>query len=109
MVWRIKNFRNYLIANHFKVYTDHYSLQWLRSMKHESFLLQRWAAQLEDYDFEVLHGPGKNQGHADALSRLSLDNVNLLGADKTTLETPEATKEVLWQLHEGGHLGLKRY
>ena len=30
VVWGIKNFQNYLIANHFKVYTDHYSLQWLR-------------------------------------------------------------------------------
>ena len=100
MVWEIKNFRNYLIANHFKVYTDHYSLQWLQSMKHESALLHRWAAQLEDYDFEVLHRPGKNQGHVDALTWLPLDNVNLLGADKTTLGTPEATKEVLRQLHE---------
>ena len=25
VVWRIKNFQNYLIANHFNVYTDHYS------------------------------------------------------------------------------------
>ena len=33
VVWGIKNFRNYLIANHFKVCTDHYSLQWLRAMK----------------------------------------------------------------------------
>ena len=24
-------------------------------MKHESALLHRWAAQLEDYNFEVLH------------------------------------------------------
>ena len=55
VVWGIKNFQNYLIANHFKVYTDHYSLQWLRSLKNESALLHRWAAQLEDYDFEVLH------------------------------------------------------
>ena len=66
VVCGIKNFRNYLIANHFKVYTDHYSLQWLRSMKSESTLLHRWAVQLEDYDFEVLHRPGKNQGHVDA-------------------------------------------
>ena len=95
VAWGIKNFHNYLIANHFNVYTNHYSLQWLRSMKHESALLHRWAAQLEDYDFEVLHRPGKNQGPVDALSRLPLDNVNLLGTDKTTLRTPEATKEVL--------------
>ena len=44
MVWGINNFRNYLIANHFKVFTDHYSLQWLRSMKSESAVLHRWAA-----------------------------------------------------------------
>ena len=108
VVRRIKNFRNYLIANHFKVYTDHYSLQWLRSMKHESTLLHCWAAQLEDYDFEVLHRPGKNQGHVDALRRLPKDNINLLGANKTTLQTPEETKEVLRQRHAGGHLGLKK-
>ena len=100
-----QEFSQYLIANHFIVYTDHYSLQWLRSMKHESALLHRWAAQLEDYDFEILHRPGKNQVHVDALSRLPLDNVNRLGADKTTLGTLEATKKVLRQLHEGGHLG----
>ena len=60
VVWGIKNFRNYLIPNHFKVYMDHYFLQWLRSMKHEFALMHRWAAQLEDYDFEVLHRLGKN-------------------------------------------------
>ena len=108
VVWGIKNFHNYLIANHFKVYTDHYSLQWLRSMKHESALLHCWAAQLEDYDFKVLHRSGKNQGHVDALSRLHKDAVNLLEADKTTLRTPEETKEILQQLHEGGHFGLKK-
>ena len=77
-------------------------------MKHESTLLHRWAAELEDYDFEVLHRPEKNQGHVVALRRLHRDAVNLLGADKTTLRTPEETKEVLQQLHEGRHLGLKR-
>ena len=108
LVWGIKNFCNYFIANHFKVYTDRYSLQWLRSMKHESALLLHWAAQLEDYDFEVMHRPGKNQGHVDALSRLPLGNVNLLGANRTTQGTLEATKELLHQLREGGHWGLKK-
>ena len=90
------------------MYTDHYSLKWLRSMKHESALLHRWAAQLEDYDFEVLHRPGKNQGYVDALGRLTKDAVTLLGADKMTLRTPEETRKVLQKLHEEGHLGLKK-
>ena len=71
MVWGVKNFWNYLIANHFKVYTDHYSLQMLRSMNSEFALLHRWASQLEDYDFEVLHRPGKNQGPCRCLEQAS--------------------------------------
>ena len=34
--------------------------------------------------------------------------MNLLGVDKTTLGTLKATKEVLQQLHEGGHLGSEK-
>ena len=107
-VWGIKNFRNYLIANHFNVYTDHYSLQWLRAMKNESALLHRWAAQLEDYDFEILHRPGKNQGHVDALSRLPMDNIHLLGEGKVSLNTEEETREVLERIHQDGHLGIRK-
>ena len=41
----------------FQIFTDHYSLQWLRSMKSESALLHRWASQLEDYQFDIIHRP----------------------------------------------------
>ena len=108
VVWGIKNSRNYLIANHFKVYTDHYSLQWLRAMKNESTLLHRWAAQLEDYDFEILHRPGKNQGHVDTLSRLPQDSIHLLGQGKVNLSTEEETREVLERIHQDGHLGIRK-
>ena len=70
VVWGVNVFRPFLIATEFEVITDHYSLQWLRSMKNESALLHRWAASLEDFQFRVLHRPGKQQGHVDGLSRL---------------------------------------
>ena len=108
VVWGIEYFRNYLIANHFKVYTDHYSLQWLRSVKNEFALLHRCTAQLEDYDFEILHRPGKNQGHVDALSRLPVDKVQFLGPEKTVLQTAEDTAQVLERIHQDGHLGIKK-
>ena len=76
-------------------------------MKSESALLHNWAAQLEDYDSEVVHWPGKNQSHVDALSKLPLDMVHLLGREKTVLTSVEDTVQVLEHIHKDGHLGVK--
>ena len=103
VVWGIKNFRNYLISSKFQVYTDHYSLQWLRSMKSESALLHRWASQLEDYQFDILHRPGKSQGHVDGLSRLPIQTVC---TEKKKFDYVK-TKEIIKRLYQDGHNGKK--
>ena len=54
----------------FEVYTDHYALQWLKTMHTGSALLHRWSAALEKYDFTVKHRPWKSQTHVDGLSCL---------------------------------------
>ena len=77
-------------------------------MKNEPALLHRWAAQLGDCDFEILHLPGKNQGHVDALSRLPMDKVQFLGPGKTVLQTAEDTAQELERIHKDGHLGVKK-
>ena len=77
-------------------------------MKNESALLHEWAAQLEDYDFEILHRPGKNQGHVNALSRLPMNKVQFLGPGKTVLQTAEDTAQVLERIHQDGHLAIKK-
>ena len=70
IVWAVAKFRPYLIAMPFEVYTDHYALQWLKTMRTGSALLHRWSAALEEYDFTVHHRPGKVQTQVDGLSRL---------------------------------------
>ena len=103
IIWGIKNFRSYLLPRHFEIFTDHYSLQWLKSMKSKDAMLSRWAASLEDYDFEIKHRPGKKQGHVDALSRLL--NINREGR---RILNEEETKEALQRIHQDGHLGAKK-
>ena len=61
IVWAVAKFRPYLMAMPFEVFTDHYSLQWLKTMRTGSALLHRWSAALEEYDFTVHHCPGKVQ------------------------------------------------
>ena len=57
----------------FEVYTDHYALQWLKTIGTGSALLHRQSATLEEYDFTVKHRHGKSQTHVDGLSRLPVD------------------------------------
>ena len=58
------------MAMPFEVFTDHYALQWLKTMRTGSALLHRWSAALEEYDFTVHHRPCKVQTHVDGLSHL---------------------------------------
>ena len=48
IVWVVAKFRPYLMATPFEVYTDHYALQWLKTMWTGSALLHRWSAALEE-------------------------------------------------------------
>ena len=68
----IKKYRPYLQHSvKFKVVTDHCALKWLFSGNHSGGRLARWSLNLQAYDFEVVHIRGKNNGNADALSRIN--------------------------------------
>lgn len=75
----IKHFRPYLEGTRFTVYTDHAALQWLRNVKEPAGRLARWAIQLQQYDFVIIHRKGKEMVVPDALSRsVSLLDVQLM-------------------------------
>ena len=73
----IKKFQPYLHDRKFLVYTDHSSLRWLMNIKDDSGCLARWALLLQQYDFDVIHCPGCQNGNADVLSRRPYPNANL--------------------------------
>ena len=75
LVSGIRHFRSYLYGVHFKVYTDHSAVRWLMQLKEPSGRLARWALLLQQYDFEIIHRAGLNNGNADALSRRPYDPV----------------------------------
>ena len=107
IMWAIAKFRPYLMAMPFKVYTDHYALQWLKTMKTGSALLCRWSAALEEYNFTVKHWPGKAQTHVDGRSRLPVDpappeDVHL---HIRLLENEEEARKLAKELHSATHLG----
>ena len=53
-------------------------------MKDPSSRLGRWALKLQEYQYNVIHKDGKNNKHADALSRRPYDDS---GTPVTTVTT----------------------
>jgi hypothetical protein len=52
----------------FKILTDHANLQYWKSPKNLNRRTARWHADLQEYDYEIQHVPGKINIPADALS-----------------------------------------
>lgn len=74
IVWATKYFRPYLFGRKFKIITDHRPLQWVMNIKDTNSRLTRWRLKLSEYDYTVIHKPGKFNTNADALSRIEVHN-----------------------------------
>ena len=57
----------------FIIETDHKNLTYWKEPKKLSGRTARWHEKLQDYNFKIVHVPGKDNGPADALSRMHQD------------------------------------
>ena len=65
----LRKFEHILRFRKFRIYTDASSLKYLYNLKNPKGIMARWLLELQTYDFEVIHKPGKLNGNADKLSR----------------------------------------
>ena len=70
LVWATHHFRLHLYGRRFVLCTDHSALQWFHSFKEPEGQVAWWLEQLAEYDYQVVHRPGKNHINADCLSRV---------------------------------------
>ncbi|GBG79339.1 hypothetical protein CBR_g29489 [Chara braunii] len=61
--------KHHLLGRHFKVYSDHQTLQWIKTQTDLSPTLTRWLHDIDVYNFELKHKKGCYNCVADALSR----------------------------------------
>ncbi|GBG64739.1 hypothetical protein CBR_g46696 [Chara braunii] len=67
----LDHWKHYLLGRHFKVYSDHETLRWLKTQAKMTPKLTRWAAEIDLYDFELKPVKGEYNVVVDALSRRS--------------------------------------
>ena len=68
VVHALKTLRPYLLDKPFELHTDNASLQWLQQQRHVSHHLARWLNLLAEYQYRVVHIPGRTNP-ADFLTR----------------------------------------
>jgi len=105
VVFGVQTHRCFLYGPKFKIVTDHAALKWLITVKnHQCARLTRWVLKLTEYDFEILHRPGKKHVNADVLSRYVAAAVRKFPetlsdreADMKPLKEVSLTKEAIMQ------------
>ena len=71
MVYAVKKFRHYLLANKFIFFVDHHALLYLVNKPCSTGRIVRWFVILLEFDFTVTVKPGKSNQRADHLSRIT--------------------------------------
>jgi hypothetical protein len=69
VIFGTKQYRCYLYGRKFTLVTDHRALCWLLKLEDPSAKLTRWALRLSEFEYTVVHRPGKQHRVPDALSR----------------------------------------
>ena len=71
----VKKFRQYLLGRPFTIRTDHAALRWLKHTPEPIGQQARWLEILEEYDYSIVHRPGRLHTNADSLSRRELPEI----------------------------------
>ena len=102
VIFAVTRLRQFLLERKFILRTDHKPLQYIFNPSNQipkvvSTRLARWAITLMAYDYDVQYTPGKDIGHADAMSRLRFKDYedDLVAVAMATFEKPMIDAEKL--------------
>ncbi|GBG81430.1 hypothetical protein CBR_g32107 [Chara braunii] len=68
----LDHWKHYLLERHFKVYSDHETLRWLKTQAKMTPKFTRWAAKIDQFDFELNPVKGKYNDREDLANVLKV-------------------------------------
>ena len=77
VIHSLRNFRHYLTNTKFIIKTDNRIITYLDKKNDiKNSRLLHWALELNDYDYDIVHIPARNNQLSDSLSRINLLSLN---------------------------------
>lgn len=70
----LQKFRHYLLGSNFKIYTDCNAVKCTVNKQEINSRIGRWVLLTQEFTFEIVHKPGTQMQHVDALSRNPITN-----------------------------------
>ena len=74
MVFTCEKFRPYILGSHVIIHIDHATIKYLMAKKEAKPRLIRWVLLLHEFDLEIKDKKGSDNGIADHLSRLEMND-----------------------------------
>ncbi|GBN48694.1 Retrovirus-related Pol polyprotein from transposon 17.6 [Araneus ventricosus] len=87
IVFAVNHFKNYLFGKHFRIYSDQQCLSKIINYKDPTSRIARWMVTLQQFDYTVIHKPGRLNLMADYLSRASYPNDECVSEKQPDLNT----------------------
>ena len=69
IIYGLRKFEHILKFRKFIIHTDSKALTYLQTMKKLTGIYFRWLSEIQSYDFDIRHRPGKKNSNCDAMSR----------------------------------------
>ena len=70
MIYYLKYCSQYLVGRKTVMLSDHAAFGWQRKTSKRIGQNYRWLKLQEEYNIVIIHRPGTQRGHADAISRI---------------------------------------
>ena len=84
MVAFLQHFRPFLLGAPFTIRTDHGTQAWIQRFKEPEGQIARWLHKLQEYQFSIIHHPGRLHNNADAMSRIPCKQCGIAPADENS-------------------------
>lgn len=107
IVTGLQKFRHYLLGSTFRIYTDCNAVKYTINKQEVNSRIGRWVLLTQEFTFDIVHKPGVQMQHVDALSRNPIQESSIPLCSENVLAITEGDWLLSLQLQDPNICAIK--